>query len=125
MFLVRERSMNGWMLSLLRCVVTFPSIAPRQVDAQAASCIDRGEGSERIVRKIVAALEMTLTPREAHEVGERLIDNVVAYDCYLRARQQMYAWVPGSLDSTSRLVDQALEIVGDGALLLPTQGQIQ
>ena len=80
---------------------------------------------EAIARKIVAALEVKLTVRESHRVAERPIDDVVAYDCYLRARQEMYAWAPGSLDRALRLVDQALGIVGPNPLLLATKGQIQ
>jgi serine/threonine protein kinase/tetratricopeptide (TPR) repeat protein len=79
---------------------------------------------EEIARKIVAALEVRLTAREALGVRERPIENVVAYDCYLRARQEMDAWLPGSLDRAAKLVDQALDIVGENALLLATKGQI-
>jgi TolB-like protein len=49
---------------------------------------------EEIARKIVAALRMTLTETEARQVAERPIENPLAYDCYLRARQQMYSWTP-------------------------------
>jgi tetratricopeptide (TPR) repeat protein len=80
---------------------------------------------EEIAHKIVAALEVKLTVREAHEVSQRPIENVVAYDCYLRARQEMEAWVPGSLDRAAQLVDRALGIVGENPLLLATRGQIQ
>jgi serine/threonine-protein kinase len=79
---------------------------------------------ERIARQIVAALEVTLTARETRAVAERPIENVVAYDCYLRARQEMDAWLPGSLDRAAQLVDQALAIVGENPLLLATKGQI-
>jgi serine/threonine-protein kinase len=79
---------------------------------------------EEIARKIVGALEVQLTVRESREVSERPIENVVAYDCYLRARQEMDAWLPGSLDRAAKLVDQALAIVGENPLLLATKGQI-
>jgi serine/threonine-protein kinase len=79
---------------------------------------------EEIAHKIVGALEVKLTVREAREVGERPIENVVAYDCYLRARQEMDAWLPGSLDRAAKLVDHALGIVGENPLLLATKGQI-
>ena len=36
----------------------------------------------------------------------------------------MYAWTPGSLDRSNHLVDQALVIVGENALLLAAKGQI-
>ena len=105
------------------------------VDASADTSIwsDRYTGTtsdvfgiqEEIARKIVSALEVTLTPREAHAVTRRPIENVVAYDSYLRARQEMDAWLPGSLDRATRLVDHALDIVGENPLLLATKGQIQ
>ena len=79
---------------------------------------------EEIARKIVSALEVKLTDKEEQRVAERPIEDVVAYDCYLRARQEMYAWTPDSLDRAARLVDEALEIVGENPLLLATKGQI-
>jgi serine/threonine protein kinase/tetratricopeptide (TPR) repeat protein len=79
---------------------------------------------EEIARKIVAALRMTLTETEARQVAERPIENPLAYDCYLRARQQMYSWTPDASQRARRLVDDALAIVGDTPLLLATKAQL-
>ncbi|MFQ5705132.1 MAG: protein kinase [Gemmatimonadales bacterium] len=79
---------------------------------------------EEIARKIVSALEMKLTDTEQRQVAERPIEDTVAYDCYLRARQAMYEWTAASQDRAARLVDEALEIVGENPLLLATKGQI-
>jgi serine/threonine protein kinase len=79
---------------------------------------------EEIARKIVAALQVTLTDSESRQVAERPIADTVAYDCYLRARQEMYGWTPESADRAHRLVDEALAIVGDVPLLLATKGQL-
>ena len=79
---------------------------------------------EEIARKIVSALEVNLTESEEHQVAERPIENVVAYDCYLRARQEMLRWTPEGLRRATQLVDEALGIVGDNPLLLATRGQI-
>jgi len=79
---------------------------------------------EEIARKIVAALKVTLTESEEHKVAERPVENVVAYDCYLRARQEMFSWTPDGMRRASKLVDEALAVVGDNALLLATKGQI-
>jgi len=49
---------------------------------------------EEIARKIVSALKVTLTESESRQVGERAIDNPIANDSYLRARQEMYRWNP-------------------------------
>jgi serine/threonine protein kinase/tetratricopeptide (TPR) repeat protein len=79
---------------------------------------------EEIARKIVAALQMTLTESEARQVAARPIDDPVAYDCYLRARHTMYAWTPDASQRGLRLVDDALAIVGDTPLLLATKAQL-
>jgi adenylate cyclase len=79
---------------------------------------------EEIARKIVAALKVKLTDSGEQRVASRPIENVVAYDCYLRARQESYVWTPDSLERANHLVDQALEIVGENPLLLATKGQI-
>jgi serine/threonine protein kinase len=79
---------------------------------------------EEIAQKIVAALRVKLTDLEIQQAMRRPIEDAVAYDCYLRARQEMYRWTPDALDRASRLVDQALEIVGENSMLLATKGQI-
>src|SRR5512146_2578521 len=79
---------------------------------------------EEIARKIVAALQMTLTESEARQVAARPIDDPVAYDCYLRARHAMYAWTPDASQRGLQLVDDALTIVGDQPLLLATKAQL-
>ncbi len=79
---------------------------------------------EEIARKIVSALEVKLTDAEERQVAERPIEDVVAYDCYLRARQELYVWTADSQGRAARLVDDALEIVGENPLLLATKGQI-
>jgi len=77
---------------------------------------------EEIARKIVSALEVTFTDSESREVADRPIADTVAYDCYLRARQEMYGWTPDAALRAHRLVDEALSIVGDVPLLLATKG---
>lgn len=80
---------------------------------------------EEIARKIVAALEVKLSETEKRQIAERPTDDVVAFDHYLRARRELYAWTPGSLDRAAQLVDVALEIVGESPLLLAMKGQVQ
>jgi serine/threonine protein kinase len=79
---------------------------------------------EEIARKIVAALEVKLSDSERRQVADRPIENAVAYDCYLRARQEMYVWTADALHRALQLVDDALAIVGDTPLLLATKAQV-
>ncbi|MGQ0733322.1 MAG: protein kinase domain-containing protein, partial [Acidobacteriota bacterium] len=80
---------------------------------------------EEISRQIVAALKVRLTPTEQLGVVARPIDNPVAYDCYLRASHLMYTWTPESQRRAVRLVDEAIEIIGEIPLLLAMKGQLQ
>ncbi len=77
---------------------------------------------EEIARKIVGALQVTLTDSESRQVAERPISDAIAYDCYLRARQEMYRWTPDAAERAHRLVDEAMAIVGEVPLLLATKG---
>ncbi len=79
---------------------------------------------EEISRQIVSALQVTLTDSEARDVAERPIDDPVAYDCYLRAHQVMYNWTPEDQHRAMRLVDDAIEVVGESPLLLATKAAI-
>jgi len=44
---------------------------------------------EKVSRSIVDALKVKLSPEESRKITERPIDNITAYDCYLRARQEI------------------------------------
>jgi eukaryotic-like serine/threonine-protein kinase len=79
---------------------------------------------EEIARKLVAALELTLTESEMRQVGTRPVNNAVAYDCYLRARTLLYAWTPDSTPRAIRSVDEAIAIAGETPLLLATKAQL-
>jgi eukaryotic-like serine/threonine-protein kinase len=79
---------------------------------------------EEIALKIVSALKIKLTDSGEQRAVSRPIENVVAYDCYMRARQEMYNWIPAAQVRANRLVDEALGIVGENSLLLATKGQI-
>jgi non-specific serine/threonine protein kinase len=80
---------------------------------------------EEISRQIVDALEVRLTETEEREVAARPIDDPVAYDCYLRARQLTYNWTEEAQYRALHLVDEAIDIIGESALLLATKGQIR
>ena len=79
---------------------------------------------EEISRQIVKALKVRLTDTEEREVAARPIDDPVAYDCYLRARQLTYSWTEEDQHRALRLVDEAIDIMGEAPLLLATKGQI-
>ena len=73
---------------------------------------------EQLARKIVEALELRLTADEERHLSERPINNIPAYECYLRARHDMWRWRRDSIDRAVRLLRQALTIIGENTRLV-------
>ena len=72
---------------------------------------------EQVSRSIVDALKLKLTPEEDQEIAERPIDNVQAYECYLRARREILRLTGDGLDRGLRELQSGLEMVGENSLL--------
>lgn len=77
---------------------------------------------EEMARKIVQALELQLTASEDKQLSERAISNVAAYECYLRARHDMWRWRGDPIDRAVRLLREALAITGPNARLYAALG---
>lgn len=77
---------------------------------------------EQLARRIVEALELRLTADEERHLSERAIDNVPAYECYLRARHDMWRWRCDSIDRAVRLLRRALTIIGENTRLYAALG---
>ena len=80
------------------------------------------EMQERISRAIVDALRVSLTPEEHDRMAARPLTDVAAYDCYLRARHEMYRFDEASLRRAIHLAQQGLQIVGENELLYAAMG---
>ena len=72
---------------------------------------------EKVSRSIVDALKLRLTPEEKQRMAERPIDNVAAYECYLRANHEIWRFREDSLDRAVQNLQNGLDIIGDNALL--------
>jgi TolB-like protein/cytochrome c-type biogenesis protein CcmH/NrfG len=77
---------------------------------------------ERIARVIVSSLQLHLTGEEDRQLRIRPIDNIHAYECYLRARQQGWRWRKDAIDQAVQLLQNGLAIVGDNARLYAALG---
>lgn len=77
---------------------------------------------EQMARKIVQALELRLTAHEDKQLSERAINDVAAYECYLRARHDMWRWRRDSIDRAVQLLRQALVITGENTRLYAALG---
>jgi TolB-like protein/tetratricopeptide (TPR) repeat protein len=77
---------------------------------------------ERISRTIVAGLAVRLSPEEDRRIGTRPIADLRAYEFYLQARQEIWRFDPAAAALARSLLDQALEVEGNNALLIATKG---
>ena len=72
---------------------------------------------EKVSRSIVDALKLQLTPEEAERLSERPIPNVLAFEFYLKARQEILKWTEAGLENALRYLQTGLEIAGPNAVL--------
>jgi TolB-like protein/Flp pilus assembly protein TadD len=77
---------------------------------------------ERLARAIVGALEVRLTVAEDRRLASRPIDNVHAYECYVRARQEAWRWRRYAIDHAIQLLRNGIALVGDNARLYAALG---
>ncbi len=79
---------------------------------------------EKVSRSIVDALRIKISPEEIKRISEKPIDNVQAYECYLRARQEMWRWTEDAFDRALQYLKNGLEIIGENALLYAGIGEV-
>ncbi|NLP09206.1 protein kinase [bacterium] len=72
---------------------------------------------DEISAAIVHALQLKLTPQEAQGLAQHAIENIKAYELYLKAWRQIYRFDEKSLDSAFVFLQTAIDIVGDNAQL--------
>jgi TolB-like protein/Tfp pilus assembly protein PilF len=89
------------------------------------SIADIFEFQEKVSRSVVEALRVALSPEENRRLGVPSIDDVRAYDCYLKA-QTLFFWTPGrdSLAQALELLNRGLEIFGDNDRLYSSKGLV-
>ena len=72
---------------------------------------------EKVSRSIVDALKLKLSPKEKQDIAERPIENVHAYEYYLRARYEIDTFTEEGLDRAIQYLETGREITGENALL--------
>ena len=80
---------------------------------------------ERVSREIVHALDLTLTADEDRRLASRPITDARAYDCYLRARQEMQRGSAESIARTESLLEAGLKLAPGNPLLEAAAVQLE
>jgi len=80
---------------------------------------------EQLSRQIVEALRITLAPDEDRSLGHRATADPRAYEAWMRAMYESRQLTKEGTEKALRIVSQALETVGDDALLFAALGFVQ
>jgi serine/threonine protein kinase/predicted Zn-dependent protease len=75
---------------------------------------------EKVSRSIVDSLMLILTAKENKQIAEHPIENVQAYECYLKANAEILKFTEENIEGAIRTLQHAIDIIGDNALLYST-----
>jgi len=72
---------------------------------------------EKVSRSIADELKIILSSEEKRKIHERPIENVLAYDCYLRASREILSFSKDRFDYALELLNKGLDLIGENALI--------
>jgi serine/threonine protein kinase/predicted Zn-dependent protease len=75
---------------------------------------------EKVSRSIVDALKVELSPNEDDKLARKKIDNIQAYEYYLKASEEITKFSEDAINHALRYLQNAVGIMGDNALLYST-----
>ena len=79
---------------------------------------------ESISRGIVDALHLVLSPKESQRLLARPLDDIRAYESYLKAKQEMLTFTKDGLDRALAFLQNSEQLVGENILLLSATGYV-
>jgi TolB-like protein/Tfp pilus assembly protein PilF len=72
---------------------------------------------EDVARSIVDSLQLRLEPKEARRLAEHPIQDLRAYEYFLKATQETWKFTADAMDRAASYLERALEIAGENAVL--------
>jgi TolB-like protein/lipoprotein NlpI len=72
---------------------------------------------EKVSRSIVKALKLMLTSEEAERIAAKPIDNIAAYECYLKAKHEVFSFTKEGIERAVKYLQDGLDIIGENAAL--------
>jgi non-specific serine/threonine protein kinase len=79
---------------------------------------------ESLSRRIVEALKLKLSPTESMRLAEKPIQDIRAYEYYLRAKQEILSYSSEGLERALDYLKQGELIIGENVVLLSAMGQV-
>jgi eukaryotic-like serine/threonine-protein kinase len=77
---------------------------------------------DQVAAAVVDALALILTPQESARLAERPVENVAAYDRYLRARHELNRMTSTSIEQAFVHLEEAIALAPDNPFLLRGMG---
>ena len=78
---------------------------------------------EKVSKSIMSALKLKLSFQEKEKITIKPTRNIQVYECYLKAKSNIYSVTKESLDRAVLLLQHGLDIFGENALLYATLGE--
>lgn len=79
---------------------------------------------EKVSRSIAAALKLKLSSKEDKSISQRPIDDIHAYEYYLKAKKEIDSWTEPGLERALEYLRQGLEITGENILIYFGMGYV-
>jgi TolB-like protein len=79
---------------------------------------------EKVSRSIADALKLKLSSQESKKIAEHKVDNIQVYECFLKARQDLWKYTEDSLARAEQSLKNGLTLLGDHELLYTGLGQV-
>ena len=79
---------------------------------------------EKVSRTIVDALKLKLSPEENQMIAEHSANNIQVYECYLKAKQDLWKYTEDGLSRAEQILKNGLTLLGDHEILYTGLGQV-
>jgi len=107
----------GTNLLITAQLIDGPNDAHLWADKYTGTFEDIFDIQENVARSIVDALKIELTSEEGQRIANRPIEDLRAYECYLKATAAIYRFTEEGMSEALRHLHLALDTVGDNAML--------
>ncbi|HUO59500.1 MAG TPA: protein kinase [Candidatus Acidoferrales bacterium] len=115
---------SGQQLRVNAKLVDSVSDSPLWADKFSGSLEDVFSIQEEVSRRIVQALKVKLTRDESQRLREHPIEDIRAYEYYLRARRELLAYSRPALENALEYISKGEQLIGENILLLSARGYV-
>jgi serine/threonine protein kinase/Tfp pilus assembly protein PilF len=79
---------------------------------------------EKVSQAVVKAICRQISPEEEKQMTRRPLDDPYAFECYLKAKQEVMRWDVSALERAVKYLENGLEVVGPHALFYAGLGYV-